>query len=156
MASHTNPNDEDLSPALRLSQLSSDEVDEQIPQPPTEGSTSANHMYRPHTPTGDEGGGLAPASRLSLLPSDDFDEQVAPTGSASASEEARSSIPPNKSDQDDLELALILSLLLVAVFHEQVRNQRRESRTKGSLGSSPTVVSLVEVRTASSSYINKH
>jgi hypothetical protein len=40
-----NSGDEDLTLALRSSQLSSDEVDEQIARLPPEGLTSAHHMY---------------------------------------------------------------------------------------------------------------
>jgi hypothetical protein len=98
MASGANSDDEELALALRLSQLSSDDFDEQLP---TERLASANHTSCPCTPTSDEKDDLALALRLSRLSSNDFDEQVARlhrTGSASTSKEA-----PNESDEDDLE-----------------------------------------------------
>jgi hypothetical protein len=149
MASHPNSSDEDLTLASRSSQLSSDEVNEQIARLPPEGLTSANHTHRPRT-TSEEKDDVALALRSSPLPSDHFNEQVARlhrTGSASASEEARPSTPPNESDKDGLKPE-------ADIIDEQARwpNQWRGSRTnaEGSLASLP-----VEVRTTLSLYLNK-
>jgi hypothetical protein len=147
MAGLANSDEEHLALALSLSLLSSDDFDEQIAEPPPQGSGSANHPSRPRTPTSDEKDDLA--LRLSLLPPDDFDEQVARLHHKASASETRSPAPPNESDEDDLELALFLSQLPVDIFEEQVRalNQRRESRTAigDSLASFLTVMSLVQV-----------
>jgi hypothetical protein len=164
MASLANSDDEEnFSLALRLSQLSSDDLDPQTAQLPPEGLASANRTSRPRTPTNGEKDDLALALRLSRLSSDDFDEQLARlhhTGSASANEEAHSPIPPNESDKDDVELTLILSQPPADIFDEQVRgpNQRRESRTaiENSLASLPVATSLVQVRTIPSLCLGNH
>jgi hypothetical protein len=149
--------EENLALALRLSQLSSDDfVDEQFAHPRPEGSASANHIFRPRTPTNDD---LAPVLRLSLLPSDEFDEQVARlhrTGSAFANEEVRSSTPPEESGEDNHKLALFLSY----IFDEVVTglNQRRESRIaiEGGLASLPVTMPPTEVRMTHSRYLSNY
>lgn len=87
--------------------LSSDEIDEQGAQLFPEGSLS-----RPRAPTNDEKSDLSLASGLLLPPSLDFDKQgprLRRTESPSASEEVRSSSPPNESDCEEGELVLTLS-----------------------------------------------
>jgi hypothetical protein len=153
MTSLTNSNDkENLALALRVSQLSSDEFDEQIAQLPPEGSASASQIYRLRTTASDENGDLAPALGLPLLPSPLLgrDEQVARlhrAGSASASENARSTTPPNESDGDDPKLALILPQPPANIVNDQGPNQPRESRTtiEGRPASLPAAMSLVKV-----------
>jgi hypothetical protein len=145
--------------ALRLPQLSSDDFDEQIAQLPPEASASANHIYRPRTPTSDDKEDLALALRLSLLP---FNEQVTSlhrAGSTFVSEDARSSTLPNESDEGDVELALILSQLPADTFDEKVSelNRLRESRmtVEDSLASLLAAMSLAEVRMVPSLRRNK-
>jgi hypothetical protein len=163
MASRANSDDEDLALALRLSQLSSKDFDEQIARRLPEGSASANYISRSYTPTREEKDVLALASRLSLLPSDDVDEQAARlhcTGSASASEETHSSTPPNDSDENDLELALSLSQLPADIFDEQVSrlNRTKEPYTavEDSLASLLAAMSFAQVRTTPLSYLDNY
>ena len=109
--------------ALRLSKLSPDEFDEQLAQ------------FRP------EG---------SQLSSDDVDEQVTQLHcmeSALATEKARSSAPPNESDEGDLELALEVPQRPADIFDNQVNELGRRTgphaALEGSLASLPTATSLV-------------
>jgi hypothetical protein len=165
MASPANSDDEeDLALALRLSQLSSDDFDEQIAQLPPEGSASANHTSRSRTPTGDgdDKDDLALLLRLSQLSSDDFDEQVPRLyrlESAPVIEKARLSTSRNQRDEDDLELALNLHQLPADVYDEQVNklSGRGESRTavEDRLASLLMAMSLVEVWTTPSFLCDK-
>jgi hypothetical protein len=144
-------NQEILSPALNLSQLSSDNAGEQIAQVPPEGSASASHISRPCTPTRDEKDDLALALRVSPLPSD-FDEQVARlhrTVSAPISQRARSSTPPDETDENEYEPA--------DTSDEQGSelNRRRESRmaVEDDMASLLMAMSRVKVRTTPSLYL---
>jgi hypothetical protein len=150
MTSLADSNDEEsLALALTLSQLSSDDIDEQIAQFLSEGSVSANYISRPRAPTSDMEDDLALALRSSLLPSDDFNDQVALlhcTGSTPTT-------PRYESEENDIELALNLSQLPADIFDEQVSepNRPKEPRTavEDSLASLLTAMSPVEVRTTS-------
>jgi hypothetical protein len=160
MASLANADDkEELALALRLSQLSSDDFDEQIAQHPSEGSASANQPSCPNTPTSDEKGELAMALRLSELSSDDFDTQVARLHhieSAPANEEPRSCTPRDESEEVDLELALDLSQLLADIFDERASGHNRTGESRAAvddLASLLTTLSLLEVRTTTSLYL---
>lgn len=144
MASLANSDDEEnLALALSLSQLSSDDLNEQIARPSPEGLAPANRM---RTPISDEKDDLALALRLSLLSPVDYEEQIAQlhhTGSASAGEGARSSTPSNESDEDDFELALNMSQP-ADIFDEQSSefNRQREPH----LASLPMTMPLEDVR----------
>ena len=147
MPSLTNSDgEEDVALALRLSELSADEFDEQVAQFRPEGSIPGSHGC---TPTKDD---VALALRLSQLSSDGSDEQVTQLHSmesASASEKASSFAPPNESDEDDLEVALNLSQLPADIFDEQVNELSRRgglsAALEGALASLFTTMSLVRV-----------
>ena len=141
--------EEDIALALRLSELSHDEFDEQSAQFRPERSTPGSH---PCTPTNDEKDDLVLALRLSQLSSNDFDEQATRLHcmeSGLASEEARSSTPPNESDESDLEPALNLSQLLADIFDEHVNELSRQkgprAALEGALASLYTATSIVRV-----------
>ena len=154
MASPANSDDEDLALALRLSQLPSNDFDEQIAQLPPEGSASVEHMSRWHTPTSDAKDDLALALRLSLLSSDEFDEHVAQlhhmgSASASASEDTHPLIPPSERDEDDLELAPNLSELPADEQARELPQPRQSPMAIGDdLAALLTAMSLVQVRAA--------
>ena len=149
MASLANSDDEDLALVLRLSQLSSNDFDEQIAQLPPEGSASVEHISRWHAPTSDEKDDLALALRLSLLSSDEFDENVArlhPMGPASLTKDVRPLIPPSERDEDDLELAPSSSEL--PAVRELPQQRQSPMAIGGSVASLLTAISLVQVRAA--------
>jgi hypothetical protein len=127
---------------------SDDVVGEQAAQLLLGGSASINDVSRPTALPGDDKNDLALVLRLSQLPSDDFDEQVARlcrTRSAFASDEARSSTPPNERDEADLEPADTPDGQVSKL------NPGRESYTaiEDSRAPLPMAIPLVEVRTTS-------
>jgi hypothetical protein len=142
----SNTEKEDLALALRLSQLSSDALEERCAQFHPEGSASSKDAPHPTTPCSYEKDNLALAPNVSPRSGDACEEQIIeshPSKYVPASNEAHHTTP---SSEDDPELVHVLSQLPADSFDdEQVGqfNQPRESCAE--VGR--TVISRLKVRT---------
>ena len=149
--------DEELTVALRLSQLSSDAFDEQVAQlhPEDPESAWADHTLGATTLRGDEKIDVAPVPDSPLRSPHEQDTQPQSSEPAPASDEGRQATSSNDNSEPDLEFLLTSSQLPADIFDEQVGelDRRRESRT-ATVASLRTAMSLPEVQTSSFLFLN--
>jgi hypothetical protein len=117
--------EEDLAPALRSSQLSSDTSDEQVAQTHPEGPTSAEQAPRPTTPRSNGKGNLPLGLDVSQRTPEEQVSRLESYGPAPASNDARPATPPNECHNDDLDQ---VPRLPDDNAHEHL-NQRKGART---------------------------
>ena len=154
MAGGTNSNidEEDLAPALRLSQLSSDAFDQCVSQLRPERSASVGSTPCPPTPRIDQEHDLATVpdiSQRSLHVSGEQFSGLDSSGSALASKDACQTASPDEYDGNDLELVLRLSELPADIFDEQVGELVGQRESQGAdddnVASLLAAMSLLEV-----------
>ena len=163
MISHTglSHDDEELAPALRLSQLSSEAFDEQTAQlhPGDSEPAGADHTLGTATALHDDGkDDVAPAPDLPLQSPHEQDTQPQSSESSPASDEGRQASSSNDDSEPDLEFLLTLSQLPADIFDQRVGelDQRRETptATEDGVASLHTAMSLLEVQTSLSLLLN--
>jgi len=155
MISHTGSTDdeEELSLALRLSQLSSDAFDEQAAQlhPGDSEPAWADHTLGAASALRDDGkDDLAPAPDLPPRSPHEQDTQPQSSESSPASDEGRQASSSNDDSEPGLEFLLTLSQMPADIFDEQLGelDRRRESQTatEDRVASLRTAMSLLEVQ----------
>ena len=146
MTSHTNPrNDQDdLALALKLSLLSSDAFDEQVAQLNPDGPSSAKPAHPPAIACSNDVDKCAPTSSPSQPPPDASD---VPEGQGIEPHFIPVDNQMAPVNENDLDLALMLSQLPADIFDEQVGelNQPRTA-AEGDVASLRMAMSVLEVR----------